>query len=91
MGKKKRDPYNFVSYENIVQNQELIFREHFLDQRVNMKSEENSVDIVWIMRRLQQKLATKKLKLRKNLPTSLMTVEDLMMLITLKGENAIKK
>lgn len=91
MGKKKRDPYNFVSYENIVQNQELIFREHFLAQRVNMKSEENSVDIVWIMRRLQQKLATKKLKLRKNLPTSLMTVEDLMMLITLKGENAIKK
>lgn len=49
------------------------------------------MDIVWIMRRLQQKLATKKLKLRKNLPTSLMTVEDLMMLITLKGENAIKK
>ena len=29
MGKKKRDPYNVVSYENIVQNQEVIFREHF--------------------------------------------------------------
>lgn len=47
--------------------------------------------IVWITRCLQQKLATKKLKLGKSLPTSLLTVEDLMMLIALKGENAIKK
>ena len=36
------------------------------------------------MRRLQQKPSPKKLKFAKNLPTSLLTIVDLMMLIALK-------